>query len=316
MTARPRREAAGARDGRGRSGGQRVADALVDGAVTGLHIGMRAAPEPVARAAGRTLGALSFRPLRVRRAVVDAQIAASFPAATRGWVHETARACYRHFGQEAGLLMAAPSRIERLLSDVVDEGGLGPRLRRAIKDRGGAVVVAGHLGNWELGGAAVRALGVHVTAVVQRQRGAFGRRLRDLRARFGLDVLDRDSAAKPALDALRSGRVVALVADQHTRRGSAPVEFLGRPAWTSLAPARLCLAADVPLFFAALVRDASGYRIVHERIGCGRRDATAEPIEFTKGWVRVLEREVEQRPEQYFWFHRRWKQVAQRGEGA
>ena len=126
----------------------------------------------------------------------------------------------------------------------------------------------------------------------------------------------RDAAARPALDALRSGRLLALVADQHTRLGSAPIDFLGRPAWTSLAPARLCLAADVPLFFAALVRDPSGYRIVHEEIDGRRSGAGADPVEVTKGWVRVLEREIEQRPEQYFWFHRRWKRVAQHGEGA
>ncbi len=296
-----------------------------------LHLGLRTVPEPAALAAGRALGTLCRDPLRLRHRVVDSQLAASFPAAPPHWVRDTARACYRHFGQEAALLMGGPPRIERSLSRVVDEAGLGPRLHAAIAERGGAVVVAGHLGNWELGGAAVRALGVRVTAVVQRQRGAFGRRLRDLRARLGLDVLDRDAAAWQALDALRSGRILALAADQHTRRGSAPIDFLGRPAWTSLAPARLCLAADVPLFFAALVRDPSGYRIVHEEIdvarsrdgsrstggrstggrsGGGRSGAGGDPLEVTKGWVRVLEREIERRPEQYFWFHRRWKRVA------
>ncbi len=313
-------ERAGQAGRRGRGGGPPLADALVDafadGGVAGLHLGLRAAPEPVALAAGRALGALCRDPLRVRRRVVDTQLAASFPVATPCWVRDTARACYRHFGQEAALLMSGAPRIERMLSRVVDEAGLGPRLHAATAERDGAVVVSGHLGNWEIGGAAVRALGVRVTAVVQRQRGAFGRRLGELRARLGLDVLDRDAAARPALDALRSGRVLALVADQHTRRASAPVDFLGRPAWTSLAPARLCLAADVPLFFAALVRDPSGYRIVHEEIDGGRSGTSGDPVELTRGWVRVLEREIERRPEQYFWFHRRWKRVAQRGEGA
>ena len=288
----------------------------MDGGVAGLHLGLRAAPEPVALAAGRALGMLCREGLRVRRGVVDAQLAASFPAATPHWVRETARACYRHFGREAALLMGGPSRIERAVSRVVDEAGLGPRLRTAVAERDGAVVVSGHLGNWELGGAAVRALGVRVTTVVQRQRGVLGRRLGELRARLELDVLDRSAAARPALDALRSGRILALVADQHTRLGGAPIDFLGRPAWTSLAPARLCLAADVPLFFAALVRDPSGYRIVHEVIDGGRSGVGADPVEVTKGWVRVLEREIEQRPEQYFWLHRRWKRVAQHGEGA
>ncbi len=296
--------------------GRVLADALVDGGVAGLHLGLRLAPERASLAAGRMLGALSRRALRIRRDVVEAQIAASFPTATMGWVRDTACACYRHFGREGAFLLGDPRRLEGSLARVVDEGGLGPRLRAAAKERGGAVVVSGHFGNWELGGGAVRALGVRVTTVAQRQRGAFGRRLRDLRALLGVDVLDRDAAAKPALDVLRSGRILALVADQHTRRASAPVDFLGRPAWTSLAPARLCLAADVPLFFAALVRDPSGYRIVHEEIDRSRSGAEPDPLDVTKRWVGVLEREVRHRPEQYFWFHRRWKRVEQYGGGA
>ena len=297
-----------------RSAGARLGGALADGALTGLHLGLRAAPEPLALAAGRALGTLSRAPLRVRRRVVEAQLAASFPGAGPRWVRATARACYRHFGQEVALLMGGPPRIERMLARVVDEAGLGPRLRTAVAERGGAVIVSGHLGNWELGAAAVRASGVGVTTIVQRQRGAFGRRLHDMRSRLGLEVLYRDAAARPALSALHSGRTLALVADQHAGRGSAPVEFLRRTAWTSLGPARLCLAADVPLFFAALVRDRSGYRIVHEEIDRGRSRTGTGAAEITKRWVRALERQIEARPEQYFWFHRRWKRAAPGGE--
>ena len=230
----------------GRSAGARLRGALADGTVAGLHLGLRVAPEPLAFAAGRAIGTLSRAPLHVRRRVVESQLAASFPSAQPRWVRETARACYRHFGREVALLMGGSLRIERTLAGVVDEAGLGPRLRTAVSQRGGAVVVTGHLGNWELGAAAVRACGVRVTTIVQPQRGVFGRRLHDLRAALGLEVLNREAAARPALAALRSGRTLALAADQHAGRGSAPVEFLGRTAWTSLGPARLCLAADVP----------------------------------------------------------------------
>ena len=157
-----------------RSPGGRLRGALVDGAVAGLHLGLRAAPEPLALAAGRTLGTLSRALLHVRRRVVDSQLAASFPGAQPRWVRVTARACYRHFGREAALLMGGSPRIERTLAGVVDEGGLGPRLRTVVARRGGAVVVTGHLGNWELGAAAVRASGVRVATIVQPQRGAFG----------------------------------------------------------------------------------------------------------------------------------------------
>ena len=289
--------------------GARLGGTLAAGGLAGAHFALRAAPEPVALAAGGALGVVSGTVLRLRRRLVERQIAASFPGAGPRRVRATARACYRHFGREVALLTGGASRIERALSRVVDEAELGPRLRTAVAQHGGAVIVSGHLGNWELGAAAIRALGVEVTAVVQPQRGAFGQRLRDMRAALGFEVLSRGGAARPALVALRSGRILALVADQHAGRGGAPVSFLGRPAWTSLAPARLSVAAGVPLFFAALVRDPSGHRIVHEEIDPAPIRNGERAVDITRRWVRALERQIRARPEQYFWFHRRWKGV-------
>ena len=53
----------------------------------GLENGLRILPENLARATGRGLAALAYRPLRIRRAVVERQIAASFPEADRAWMH-------------------------------------------------------------------------------------------------------------------------------------------------------------------------------------------------------------------------------------
>ena len=261
------------------------------------------APEPLALAAGGALGALSGS-LRIRRHVAESQLAASFPDARAEWLRETVRACYRHFGRETAVLMGGEPRLGRSLGRVVDARSLAARLRVAAALRGGAVVVTGHLGNWELGAAAVRSCGIPVVAVAYPQRGGAARHIDAMRSRMGLTVLYRGAGAgRGALRALQSGGVVALVADQHAGHGSAPVDFLGRPAWTSLGPARLSLAAGVPLFFAALVRDGHEYRLLHEEIQC---DA---PLAATRRWIRALETQIRRRPAQYFWFHRRWKKL-------
>ena len=76
---------------------------------------------------------------------------------------------------------------------------------------------------------------------------------------------------------------------------------------------RLASACGVPLFFGALLREGSGYRALMEPVdttdvgGDGGADA-----ELTRRWVARLEATVRRVPEQYFWFHRRWK-AADRG---
>ncbi|MGH7542068.1 MAG: lysophospholipid acyltransferase family protein, partial [Gemmatimonadota bacterium] len=257
-----------------------------------------------ARTTGRRLGELAYTPLRVRRRTVERQIEVSFPDRHPVWVRETARACYRHFGEEmAALSRPGPAHLRQLLERVRDPAAAPEMLRRAGSR--GAVIVTGHLGNWELAGAYLAASGLPVTAVVQRQRGAFDRRVQRLRRQLGIETVYREEPAWRLVRAIRRGRVVALVADQHAARGGAPVLFFGRPASTFLGPARLAIAARAPLFFAGLVREADGYRTLIERVddGEGPRDELA----LTRAWVERLEDAVRAHPEQYFWFHRRWK---------
>ena len=82
--------------------------------------------------------------------------------------------------------------------------------------------------------------------------------------------------------------------------------FLGRPAATALGPARLALACEVPHYFATTVREGDHYRLEFEVFETPRRGPRAAE-ELTRMWLGSLERRVREHPEQYYWFHRRWK---------
>lgn len=260
------------------------------------------------RRAGRAVAAVAYSGLRIRRNVVETQIRASFPDRDDGWVRQTARACYRHFGEEFGLLGAGVRAAREAIGRVRDPGSAGEALSR-IGGKQGAVIVTGHLGNWELAGSYLATSGVPLTAVARRQGGRFGSRLNAFRSEIGLEILDQDAGVRPLYRALRSGRCVALAADQFLWSGE-PIPFLGRSARWRLGPARLAISANVPLVFGSLVREGEGYLIEVKPIA---EDALAagDPVTATRVWVSILEKAVRERPEQYFWFHRRWKE---RGE--
>lgn len=251
--------------------------------------------------------------LRYRREVVERQLAESFPDADPTWIDATTRRCYRHFGQELAVLAGGAVSVTEAIERIDDETDSRRRIRDAVEAHGGAIVVTGHLGNWELGGARIASFGLPTTAVARRQSGRVDRRLAAMRDRLGFDVAYDDATPRTLVRALRSGRVLALVADQHRPQGGVQLDFMGRPAWTTLGPARLCLTADVPLFFAALLRDGRRYRTVFEKIDRGTGEM--EPaVEITRRWLAVLERGVKDKPAQYFWFHRRWKKASGRHE--
>lgn len=276
-------------------------------AIQGLErvVGKRAAGKVVA-AAGR----LAYRPLGIRRDTVEGHLRQAFPDRDERWIRRTASAAYAHLGREGLSLL----RLYRLgPADVIRETRVAEgleALRSAVDAGTGAVVVTGHFGNWEIGGAAVAARGIPLDVVAQHQANPlFDRLINDARSRFGMRVIYRGQATKEALRSLRRGRVVAFVADQDARAAGVFVPFLGRSASTYRGPAVLALRSGAPLFIATAIREEDGpYDVRIRPVPIpDDEDPEARMEALTARHARALEEAVRANPEQYLWHHRRWK---------
>ena len=257
---------------------------------------------------GTGLGQFAFSPFRVRLDVVEEQIATAFPDRDEDWVRRTARGCYRHFGREAAEIVRLEGGGGRdMLSRTSHVDEIQSMFRSHLPAGRGAVIVTGHLGNWEAAGAAVASLGMPLAAVVKRQSNAeFDRLLVESRRRIGIEPVYMEDARARLAELILSGTSVALVADQDAGNRGLFVPFLGRPASTFRGPARLSMSTGAPLFFGAAIREGKGYRLILEPVETELTGDAAE-LDLTRNWVQRLESWVRRDPDQYFWFHRRWK---------
>lgn len=274
-----------------------------------------------ARLAGRlaaALGRLAYRPLGIRAAVVEDQLRRAFPERDAAWVRRTASASYAHLGREAMSML----RLSRLTADDVravtqlDEGF--EELRAAVEAGAGAIMVTGHFGNWEIGGAALAARGIPLDVVARRQANPLTDRLINAaRERLGMRVIATGDATRGSLRSLRAGRVLALVADQDARQAGIFIPFLGRPASTFRGPALLALRSGAPVFIGTAVRTPDGtYRVRIRRIEWPEADDPESRLRaLTAAHVAALEAAVRERPDQYLWHHRRWKTRPENGNG-
>ena len=273
--------------------------------------GLGALPWSRATAVGAWLGRIGYAPAGVRRGVVERQIAAAFPEFTPARVREVARASYESLGRttvEAALMPRLGRRGVLELFERVE----GWELLEAARARGrGAIVVTGHLGNWELGGSYVAARGIPIDGIARQQANPlFDDFLTDTRQRLGMDVVWDGHAVRRTPRSLRENRVVAMVSDQGALGlASTYVPFFGRPAKTPRGPAVFALRLGVPILFAVSLRLPNGsFRLVFEPVAfeqTGDRDRDVDAI--VTAYTRSLERWVRAHPEQYFWQHRRWK---------
>lgn len=277
----------------------------------GLQALVGALPERMAGQVGRGAGALAHSPLGLRRDVVRANLRRAFPDASEAWLERTARASFRHLGREAATLL----RLGRL-----DAGAIRERtqiegweaLQEALAEGRGAVLVSGHFGNWEVAAAAVAVRGVPFEAVAQRlHNDRVEERLVELRRRFGVATIDRRVAPQRVPRALRAGHAVGMVPDQDARAAGVWVPFFGHLASTHRGPALFALRLGAPLF-TIFARRLPGspvcYQIDLERLPVRRTGRMeADILRLTYELNARLEDVIRTDPEQYFWFHRRWK---------
>jgi Kdo2-lipid IVA lauroyltransferase/acyltransferase len=262
---------------------------------------------------GARVGRLGYWPFRIRRGVVERQLAAAFPEWTPDRIAQTARAAYEHLGRttiEAALI----ARFQpRQVVELFDEPENWHLLERAANrsDGRGIIIVAGHLGNWELGGAYLAARGFDFEAVArQMENPLFDGYLSRTRRRSGMKVIYDGDAVRRVPRALRNNALVAFLMDQGAvGLASTWVPFFGRLAKTPRGAAVFALRLQAPVFFLAPLRQADGRFIlgieeipVHET-----GDRAADVDRIVGDFSAVLERWVRRVPEQYFWHHRRWK---------
>ena len=259
---------------------------------------------------GARIGALGYWPLGIRRDVVTRHVAACFPGLDAPDRAALARSSYEHLGRVAmeSALMSrlGPESLRALFEnvegwDVIERGRARGR---------GLVLVAGHLGNWELSGACLAALGVPLAAVAKRQLNPLvDRFVNRTRRRLGMVVVFDDEAVRKLPRLLKDGHGIGLLADQAGLGAATHVPFFGRPARTPRGPAVFALRFGAPLIYVLAARQPNGRFTLHleevpvQSTGNLEADVDATVTRFTA----VLEKWVRRYPGQYLWAHRRWK---------
>src|SRR5688572_5724376 len=139
---------------------------------------------------GGALGRLGYSPFGVRRRVVERQIAAAFPEWNAERVAQVARGAYDHLGRLAVETALMPSLGRSGVRDLVSRTTGWELVERAVSEKRGVLLIAGHFGNWEVSGAYIAAQGVPVDVIVRRMSNPiFDRYLNQTRADLGMTVV-------------------------------------------------------------------------------------------------------------------------------
>ena len=268
-------------------------------------------PASLALAMGRRLGDLARLALARRRRVALANLAVAFPGLPPSERARIARAAWQHAGMmlvELARLLGRP--IQATVDELVVEGL--DDLRAVMSKYGRALVLTAHLGNWEYLSAFNRIIGDPVAIVVRPlDSPSLDVLAVELRSKTGVELIDKRGALRPVLSALRGGRLVAVLLDQNAARHEGVfVPFFGRPASTSKSLALLSLRTRTPIVPIFIRREAPDrHRVVVEAALWLEEwnDLDAAIVELTGRCNAAIEAAIRRAPEQWLWFHDRWR---------
>lgn len=265
-------------------------------------------PHRAALAIGRVLGRLAHALGGSRRAVVRRNIELCFPDLT---ADERDALAYEHFKAlgmtviEMGLGRWAT---DKHLESITTLSGI-EHVHQALQSGKGVILLSAHFTTLEIMGRVLALNMPPFDAVFRRNRSEFMTELqRTGRERSAESTIEKRDI-KQMVRSLRANRAVWYAPDQsYNRKGSEVIEFFGVPAMHTTATstlARLGDAAVVP-FFPRRRPDATYELTLFPAFDDFPSD---DPVQDTKRYVHLLEQHVRTCPEQYFWVHRKFKDL-------
>jgi KDO2-lipid IV(A) lauroyltransferase len=243
-----------------------------------------------------------------QRLIAIHNLTRAFPEKSLPEIMRIARGVYRNMAIVAADI---PSLTEDSLKQRVEIEGLEHCLNALKKERG-ILLFGGHLGNWELGAAAVSLL-VQPMMVIYRplDNPLLENLVTWVRSSTGNVPLPKALAMRPMLRFLKNNGILGLLIDQNMAwQEGVFVDYFGRLAATTNGMALLALHTGAPAIPCAMVRLENGkYKlIIGEEVELVRTDdRDSDIVVNTQNFTHVIEKMVRRYPDQWLWVHQRWK---------
>lgn len=270
---------------------------------------VRMVPEPKLPALGDRVGDALYTVSKKLRTVALANLTRVYGGVwSDKQILQTARKVFRNFGRTAVEFIKLPYMHPDEIRMLVKIEGL-ECMFRALEAGRGCILITAHYGNWEMLGARLVLEGLKMNVLARTADDSLTDRfINGIRSRVGLNVLSRGGSLIPVLRALRRNEVVGILLDQNFVNGIF-VDFFGKPAATATGPAELAIRTGAPVVSGFIERQADNTHLARiELIELPSFDNYEENVmAATQIFTKIIEDAVRRRPDQWMWFHNRWK---------
>ena len=224
---------------------------------------------------------------------------------------EIAKKCYYNFAKYLGInfILNQNTTKQKILEQVVFKNE--HFLLDAIRSGRPIIVTTAHFGQWEIFPLAVAAhFGPSSVLGRKLDSSVMDKILRANRAQFDVELIDKDGGAKDILKALKARRIVGILVDQNTApKDGIKVKFFGKDVLHTPAASVLAQKTNALIINAFIYQKGENLNEIcfEEPIDISTFDKEDAVQKVTQMQCSACEEMVRARPEEYFWFHQRFK---------
>lgn len=230
-------------------------------------------------------------------------------------LRKTARGVFKNFAK----YLVDFFRFIRIDKDYIDRyvrpDGL-ERIDAALMRGKGAILLSAHIGNWELGGAALSLSGYPVSAVVlTHQNRSINDFFTQQRLKGRMRPIEIGASLKACYRTLKGNGLLALLGDRDFTKNGLPVKFFGKTALMPKGPAVFAYREGAVILPTFMVRqpDDTFRLFVDEPLYADQQKDEASAVRELMGQYLVsIESCVRRYPSQWYIFRELWEQNDER----
>jgi KDO2-lipid IV(A) lauroyltransferase len=235
----------------------------------------------------------------------------SFPEKETKEIIGIAKGVYRHFAIVAAEFFDLPYINRKNIHKWVEVEGL-ENYQSAIAKGKGLLSIGSHFGNWELMTIA-GPIYLQPMYIVYRplDNPIIDNMVEYVRTMQGNVLVPKKGSGRKIMKLLKENNLIGILNDQNVANYEGIfVDFFGRPACTDEGLALMAMRSRAPVLPAFMARQKSGkYKAIlkpaMEAICTGNYEA--DLVVNTQRFTKIVEEVIREYPEQWFWFHQRWK---------
>ena len=273
-----------------------------------ISLKFRILPRSVTLFIGRLLGLFIYYCVPIRKHIAIQNIKIAFPEYSPSEVKLLLKNTCKHYGMVLIDFLRQPHLNNQNISNFVK---IDEETKNVLDKYHGAIIMTGHLGNWEAFLPALGLNGYPFVVVTQTQKSAGSQKFFDGIRNFpNVSLIPRTGGRKKMLTVLEENKFLGLASDQNAGKRGINIPFFNVPASIPKGAALFHLKTGMPIIvgFCILSRDLKyNLQLKEMKLSSIPNEKEDAIIAINTQFSEILEKEVRKYPEQYFWFHRKWK---------